>query len=268
MDFMIQEHDQNREAWNEASEHYRKNLNEDLRFLKGGGKNFCAPELKFLEPLAEKCNRAIHLQCAGGTDTLSLINLGIKEVIGVDISEEMIHIARTKSIELQMPATWIVSDILNTPSELNGKADLVYTGRGAINWIMDIEAWGKVIARLLKPGGFLYLFEGHPVTFFFDMLGSDLKFDTEFQGYFSDKTYQSQKWPKTYVGKIKDREEEQSMKYERAWPISNVITSLLKAGLTLHQFEEHPEAYWKEFPNMPDDVRTKFPNTFSLLMKK
>jgi ubiquinone/menaquinone biosynthesis C-methylase UbiE len=72
-------------------------------------------------------------------------------VIGVDISDNMIACARAKSDQLGAPATWYCCDILDTPSHLNQTADLVYTGRGALNWIMDIEAWATVVARLLKP---------------------------------------------------------------------------------------------------------------------
>ena len=75
------------------------------------------------------CKRAIHLQCAGGRETLSLWNQGAAEVIGVDISDTMIACAQAKSDRLRAPATWYCCDILDTPSVLNRTADLVYTGR-------------------------------------------------------------------------------------------------------------------------------------------
>jgi len=46
----------------------------------------------------------------------------------------------------------------------NGCADLVYTGKGALVWMPDIEAWAVEMARLLRPGGHLFLHEGHPAT--------------------------------------------------------------------------------------------------------
>jgi hypothetical protein len=167
-----------------------------------------------------------------------------------------------------MNAKWLVSDVLATPPELDGTADLVYTGRGAINWIMDIDSWAHVVARLLKPSGRFYLFEGHPITVLFKMDASDLTVDPVYHGYFSKNTYESKGWPDTYVGKIKDRVEDEALKYERVWPISRVISALLGAGLILEIFDEHPDAYWAEFPNMPEEARTKIPNTFSVLMKK
>jgi ubiquinone/menaquinone biosynthesis C-methylase UbiE len=195
-----------------------------------------------------------------------LINLGAKEVVGVDISDEMLRVAKAKSDALKMNATWVNSDVLNVPAELNGSADLLYTGKGAINWMMDLEGWAAVVARLLKPGGYLYLIEGHPVTFLFDMKASEL--DPSYQGYFSEKPYVSQDWPETYVGKLKDSEKDQAVKYERAWNFGAVITSLLEAGLVLENFEEHPDSFWDEFPNIPDGKRMLIPSTYSIVAKK
>ena len=61
---------------------------------------------------------------------------------------------------------------------------------------------------------------------------------------------------------------ELSEKYERAWPVSDVINALVDAGLDFGRFEEHPDKYWEEFPLLKEEDRTKFPNTFSLLMLK
>lgn len=265
---MDQKHQSNRKAWNEAAACYRAGLETGVKFLKNGGMTFHKPELKYLEALKGSLGRCVHLQCAGGLDTLSLLNFGAKEVIGLDISEEMLQVAKAKSDALRMNAKWIHSDVLNTPSDLDGTADLVYTGKGAINWMMDIEAWAKVIARILKPGGALYLFEGHPITYCFDMKAAELKIDPIYQGYFYDDTYASQDWPDTYVGKLKESVKDQATKYEKAWPVSKVITALLRAGLILQEFEEHPDKFWDEFQNLPEELRQRFPNTYSIVATK
>lgn len=267
---MPREHESNRLAWNEAALFYKKGLEEAIHLLRGGGHSLFAPELKYLSPLKSmgRMNCCIHLQCAAGTDTLSLINLGAHKVVGVDISEDMLTIAQQKSDALKMAARWIRSDILQVPSELDGSADLLYTGKGAINWIMDIQGWANVVARLLKPGGVFYLFEGHPFTYFFDIQAAELKLDSVHAGYFSGQIFESQNWPDSYVGKIKESESEQAKKYEKAWPTSSVITALLNAGLKLEAFEEHPDKYYEEFLHLPESLRTRIPNTYSLLASK
>ncbi|MGE0526102.1 MAG: class I SAM-dependent methyltransferase [Bdellovibrionales bacterium] len=265
---MAKEHESNRLAWNEAAAYYRAGLNESLELLSKGGMSFCPPEYRYLERYRANLKTCIHLQCAGGTDSLSLMNYGANEVIGVDISEQMIEIARKKSDALKHNARWLVSDILQIPSSMNATADFVYTGKGAINWIMDIGAWARIIARLLKPGGVVYLFEGHPMTYCFDMQAKELKLDSNYKGYFSNDPYPKQGWPDSYVGKLKKSESEQAFKYERAWPVSSVIGGLLKAGLVLEEFQEHPDPFWVEFPNLPKALRQLFPNTYSVVARK
>ena len=261
-------HDGNRSAWNEAAAHYADTLEEGIIFLRGGGTNFCEAERPYLADLGAWCGRAIHLQCAGGTDTLSLWNLGAKEVIGVDISGDMIAVARAKSDALSAPAEWFCCDVLDTPHELDGTADLVYTGRGAINWLHDMEAWAKVVSRLLKPGGRLFLFEGHPLSWIWDLTATELKLDPVYGDYFRVEAVADQGWGPTYVGDLSKPKEELSHKYESQKTFVQIISPLLAAGLRLERLEEHAETYWQAFERLPPEVVSKLPNTFSLLMRK
>jgi len=265
-------HQSNRAAWNEAAHSYVQDIEDDVAFLHAGGKNLLAPELAFLADLGAWCNRAIHLQCAGGRDTLSLWNQGAAEVIGIDISDGMIACARAKSERLGAPASWYCCDILDTPESLDGTADLVYTGRGALNWIMDIEAWARVVARLLKPnGGRLYVFEGHPLDWVWDLAASEIKLnpDPHFGNYFSEDIDMSQGWPVQYLpAESVPAAEKQSAKYERQWTLGQIMNALIKAGLRLERFEEHPDQYWEQFPNLPNELASRLPHTFSLLMRR
>ncbi|HEY8600021.1 MAG TPA: class I SAM-dependent methyltransferase, partial [Thermomicrobiales bacterium] len=137
-------HQSNRHAWNEGAARYDEQFAASVARLRDGGHALYPPEVRFLGDLRPWCRRAIHLQCAGGEDTLSLWNLGASEVVGVDISDAMIAIARRKSEVLGAPARWFQSDILETPHELDRTADLVYTGKGALNWLHDIDGWARV----------------------------------------------------------------------------------------------------------------------------
>ena len=261
-------HAKNRAAWNQAAAAYRRSQAKTIEFLRAGNVSFCKSELPFLKKLLPACETAIHLQCAGGEDTLSLLNLGARRVVGIDISDEMLRVAQTISDELGASAEWICCDVLNAPENLNESADLIYTGRGAVIWIHDLQKWAATIARLLKPTGRFYLFEGHPITYFFDPTADKLQLDPNFQGYFSRQSYASKGWTPEYVGESIAPGEQLSEKYERAWAISEILNALLENGLRLEHFGEHAEAYWNEFPNLPNAERILFPNTYSLLMSK
>jgi hypothetical protein len=48
------------------------------------------------------------------------------------------------------------------PVELGDELfDIVFTSYGALNWLPDLGAWGRVIARHLKPGGMFHIVEFH-----------------------------------------------------------------------------------------------------------
>jgi SAM-dependent methyltransferase len=266
-----QHHQANRAAWNEAARRYEREVEADIAFLRAGGKSLLAPELRFLHDLGTWCQRAIHLQCAGGRDTLSLWNQGAREVIGVDISERMIACARRKAEALAAPAQWYCCDMLDTPHTFDGTADLVYTGCGAMCWIMDIAAWARVVARLLKPGsGRLYVFESHPLSRIWDPDTTELRLnpDLRWGDYFTETIAVKQGWAPQYIPpEILPSQEAQAHNYERQWILGQIMNALVDAGLLLERFEEHPDQYWPQYPNLPEEIARRVPHTFSLLMR-
>src|SRR6187402_3247974 len=155
-------HAANRAAWDEAAERYEGWFDEAVTLIRSGGVNLFGAEVDLIGDLHGRCRRAIHLQCAGGRDTLSLWNLGADEVVGVDFSPRMLDLARRLTQATGAPATWVEADVLGVPHDLDGTADLLYTGRGAILWLQDLDAWAAVLRRLLAPDGRLVIFDGHP----------------------------------------------------------------------------------------------------------
>ena len=264
-----EQHQNNRAAWNEAAGQYKKDFETSVAFLKAGGQNFLPPEYDFIGDLKDWCTSAIHLQCAAGQDTLSLWNLGAREVVGVDISDEMILLATRKGEAIGAPATWYRCDLLETPATLDNTADLVYTGRGALNWQMDIEAWASVVVRLLKPGGKLYLFEGHPYMWVWDLAAETYVLDAEYGNYFDNAAHMDQGWPVEYINADAIGEKEkQAQKYERQWTVSQIVNAIIGAGLIIEKLGEHPDPYWEMFPNMPKEMLERLPQTFSVLARK
>ena len=162
-------HASNRAAWDEAAERYEGWLEEAIALIRAGGTNLLPPELELIGDLHGRCRRAIHLQCAGGRDTLSLWTAGADEVVGIDFSPRMLDLARRLTEATGAPARWIEADVLDAPGDLDGTGDLVYTGRGSLMWLQDLDAWAAVLHRLLAPTGRLVIFEGHPAEWLFDV---------------------------------------------------------------------------------------------------
>ena len=87
-------HAANRAAWDEAAERYEGWFDEAVALIRSGGTNLFGVETELIGDLHGRCRRAIHLQCAGGRDTLSLWNQGADEVVGVDFSPRMLDARR------------------------------------------------------------------------------------------------------------------------------------------------------------------------------
>ena len=258
-------HEDNRRAWNEGAARYTSELEETIGFIRGGGSNLHPIERANLGDLRQWCRVAIHLQCASGRDTLSLWNEGVARVIGVDISDVHIANARRLSEAVGAPATWYRCDILDTPHELDGTADLVYTGRGALCWLHDLDGWAAVIYRLLKPGGVMHVLDGHPVNWLFDQ---DAKTPIATGTSYFEHAEWNRGWPDSYIGDLGRPIEQHTAKHERLWPLSAIFTALRRAGLTIELFGEYPDDYWDSFPNLQPEFRGRLPMTFAMLARR
>jgi SAM-dependent methyltransferase len=259
-------HAANRVAWDEAAERYERWFHEAVALIRSGGTNLFGVETQLIGDLHGRCPRAIHLQCAGGRDTLSLWNQGADEVIGVDFSPRMLALAERLTAATGAPARWILSDVLDTPHELDGTADLVYTGRGSLLWLQDLDAWAAVIARLLSPLGRFVLFEGHPAEWLFDADDDGHWIATDYD-YFGGAEA-SKGWAPEYIDHLSIAESDQGWKFARAWTLGEVITALLRADLRLEAFAEHPVDWWGGHGDVREDERGRIPLSFSVVGRK
>src|SRR6267378_3877375 len=179
--------DRNRQVWNVVAAKYTSEVENQVAALAAGQTTLLEYEIRLLGTLQNWCRRAVVLQCSHGQDALSLWKLGVAEVIGIDFSPRMLALAQRKSQLLGAAATWIEADALEAPGELNGSADLVYTGKGALPWIPALDRWAEVVARLLRPGGRVLLTEGHPLDWVWDVQASIPQIDPESGGYFAQR---------------------------------------------------------------------------------
>lgn len=258
----------NRRAWDLVAEKYAADLERDVRFLGAGGVGLLEVERSFLGALSGWCERAVHLQCSHGLDTLSLWNLGAEEVVGLDTSARMLDQARRKAELLDAPATWIQTDVLEPPDALHGTADLVYTGKGALPWIRDLEAWGRVVARLLKEGGRLYLFEGHPLDWVWEPDAPGYELRSDGGDYFFEGSRANRDFPASAVARPVRAGDDVPEAVEWQWTLGQIVTSIARAGLRLERLQEHPDGYWPKYRAMPQEVAARLPHTFSLLARK
>jgi SAM-dependent methyltransferase len=261
-------HAANRVAWNEAAERYEGWFDEAVALIRAGDSNLFGVEHDLLGDLRAGVGtrRAIHLQCAAGRDTLSLWNLGAQEVVGVDISPRMLALAARLTAATGAPARWIEADVLDTPHDLDGTADLVYTGRGAIIWLHDLDAWAAVIARLLAPAGHLVIFDGHPAEWLFDADEHGRLVATDYD-YFGG-VEASKGWAPEYIDRLSIAEDHQSWKFARAWTLGEIVTALTGAGLNLERLVEYPVDWWAGHRDLRPEDRGRIPLSFGIVARR
>ena len=134
--------------------------------------------------------------------------------------------------------------------------------------MMDIQAWACVVARLLKPGGKLYVFEGHPLDWVWDMDAAAYQFSVQTGNYFTETVATNRGWPMFSDAIQEHAKKDQLHVHEHQWTLGAILNSLVAAGMQLARFEEYPDLFWNQFPNLPADLACRLPHTFSLLMQK
>ena len=114
--------------------------------------------------------RALHLQCHFGQDSLSLARRGA-EVTGVDFSGAAIAAARRLAAQAGLEARFVEADVLRADAALSGEGgtyDLVFASWGTVGWLPSIARWAEVVAHFLRAGGRLVFAEFHPALWMFD----------------------------------------------------------------------------------------------------
>jgi SAM-dependent methyltransferase len=151
----------NRALWDEWTAIHQTSSFYDLEGFKRGGSRLRDYEVEEVGDVAGKS--LLHLQCHFGIDTLSWARLGAR-VTGADFSDRAIELARSLAAELGVDATFVRSDLEDLPAFMDGQFDVVYTSRGVLGWLPDLERWAGVVAHFLRPGGVFYVTEIHPVA--------------------------------------------------------------------------------------------------------
>ncbi len=239
----------NRALWNEGTPIHRDSAFYDLESFKQGAIRLDSVEREALDDVTSKT--LLHLQCHFGLDTLSWARLGAT-VTGADFSDAAIDLARSLSAELGIDARFVCSDLYDLPNALTGQFDIVYTSYGVLGWLPDLRRWGEVIARFLKPGGTFYIVEAHPFAWTFDDSADATELRIRYS-YFQD----ADKPLVTPVkGSYADRNAKVSHPVEYGWnhAMSEIINSLVDAGLRLQHLHEFPFISWQMFPFMEQDA--------------
>lgn len=234
----------NRQTWNKKVKVHTESDMYNLDAFKEGKSSLMPFELDAIGDVQGKS--LLHLQCHFGQDTLSWSRMGAN-CVGVDISDAGIAKAKSLNTELDLNASFVCCNVLDTSVHVKDKFDIVFTSYGVIGWLPDLKPWAQMIAERLKSGGFFYIIEFHPIVWMFDYLQDPPKMR---YGYMQDEVIYEE-----YEGTYANTTSKMISK-EYGWNhgLSEVINSLIEAGLQIEYLNEYDESPYNV---MPDLEKTK-----------
>ncbi|MFX1313014.1 MAG: class I SAM-dependent methyltransferase [Promethearchaeota archaeon] len=232
----------NQKMWDEfAKEHFQlENDFYSVRAFLDGKTTLRQFEIEEMGNVKSKT--LLHLQCHFGLDTLSWVREGAI-VTGIDFSGEAIRLAKILAQKANLNGNFFQTNLYDLPKVLSEKFDIVYTSIGVLCWLNDLKKWAEIIAHFLKSGGFFYIADGHPVKNMFDNDHPEelqLKYD-----YF----HRSEPIEFIAEGSYASGDSHMSPHKEYEWnhSVSDIINSLIQAGLKIEFFNEYPYSSYRIF---------------------
>jgi SAM-dependent methyltransferase len=198
----------------------------------------------------------LHLQCHFGLDTLSWARMGA-EVTGLDFSDKAIEMGRSLSRELKIPARFVQASVFDAATAVQGEFDVVFSSYGAINWLPELRPWARAIATKVKPGGFFYICDMHPFLSIFDNedTATELK---PLYSYFRKEMIVDPPGSSDYADATHHRKH---AGHEWIHTVSEILGSMLEAGLQIEFFHEFPLCVWRCLPFAAESESSSGANT-------
>ena len=239
--------DANLRLWNAWTKIHETSEFYDVEGFKAGGTSLWPLEIEELGPLVRGGTALLHLQCHFGMDTLSWARRGA-EVVGLDLSDEAIALARRLAAEvgLSTRAEFVGADVYDAGAHLGERLfDIVFVSWGAIEWLPDLHAWARIIARHLRPGGTFYMAEIHPFAQSLEEIPGTHDVQVKY------RLLPAPERPdvEPVVGSYADMSADTSGLVSYGWPHSfaEIIGALTDAGLRLehlHELPMSPAPFW------------------------
>ena len=214
-------------------------MTRSVRGLAGAGE---WPALRQLLPDLQG-KRVLDLGCGYGWHCIFAAEQGAKEVLGIDLSERMLQVARQKTVQPQVRYMREAIETFNCPP---GSFDVVLSSL-ALHYVADVTPLLRRIADWLTPDGWFVCSVEHPIftaagsqDWYYDEAGQILHFPVDHYFFEGARTA-------TFLG-------EQITKYHRT--LTSWVDGILQAGFCLQRLIEPtpPESMLDE-PGMRDELR-------------
>lgn len=247
----------NRANWNERVAIHLRSKFYDIDRLRTGTATLYPIEAAELGAVAGL--DVLHLQCHFGFDSLVLARSGAR-VTGLDFSAPAIEAAQMLARELGLAGRtrFVEADLYDAPAAIGADQlfDRVFVTWGALSWLPDIARWADIVAGFLRPGGRLYLAEGHPTAALFNAdAAPEQRPITFFAPYFGTSGITSND-PTDYADPDARLVNAQTVDFFHT--MGDIVTAIARAGLTIDYLHEHAAVPWQMFAGLVEDHQGLF----------
>jgi SAM-dependent methyltransferase len=234
---------------------------EYARVLKAAPEKIVSHYLNYTGDVNGK--KIVNLLGSKGNKAVSLALLGA-DVTVVDISEGNKQYATELAEAAGVHIHYVVSDVLNIPDEEQlSDYDIVLMEVGVLHYFTDLNPLFELICTLLKPGGRFILRDYHPIVS--KLLSVESKQVAADGDYFDDCF----KEVEVAYSFLLSEDERVKLKKNtiRRWTLGEVVSAVIRAGLTLESLEEEAGIRWAFPQDSPEGIEDRIPGLFTILAK-
>lgn len=186
----------------------------------------------------------LDLGCGYGEHCMAFIERGADKVVGTDISEKMLEIARKENLSSKIVYKNLAIEDLES---MNESFDLVVSSL-ALHYIEDFNKVTEDVYRLINNGGYFIFSQEHPLSTCFNYGERWTKDENGKKLYANISNYsidgkRESKWFKDGI-----------IKYHRTF--ESLVNSLIKTGFVIEEIMEPiaSEEIMEEYPGYRDNV--------------
>ncbi len=261
--------DKNREAWEQVAPIHAKHNQETLI------ESFQDPDFTVLNDVESDVLNTLDVEgkdvaqvcCNNGRELICVKRMGAGRCVGFDGALGFVQQAdeladAALSDEERAEIDFVCTDIYDIGPEHDESFDIVTITIGVISWMPNLQDFFNVLARIMRPGGALFIYEHHPVLEMMFVGGPEDPVDFELS-YFDKQPYVDESGLDYYQREQYDAKPTVSFLHTMA----EIIMAGVNSGLNVEHFVERPEHISNTWFNVEKQV-DGFPMSYTLVFRK
>ena len=254
----------NRAAWEQAAPIHHKHNQARLieSYSKPGFTGLDAVETKQLKILGISGKDVAQICCNNGRELLSVKNMGAARCVGFDGAQGFIDQGRELAEAGGLDVEFVCTDIYDIDDAYTANFDVVTITIGALGWMPDLDGFFAVVAKLIRPGGALFIYEHHPILEMIEPgeAGEPIVWELP---YFNNEPYVDTDGLDYYGGDNYNAKPAISFSHTMA----EVIMAGIDNGLAVEHFEEFPHHISNTWWNV-EESGIGLPMCYTLILRK